>query len=103
MPCIADPQNILGYNSCVGTDFKSVDSAIDTVAKTLAGKIKATKNFYEGKTLAQKLRKYNGPASVADENYVRKVLGVMKQIDGMDISVQTASTTAVPTTGDLNS
>jgi hypothetical protein len=84
-PCKNDIENSLGYNSCHGTKFKSVDDAINTVAVTLAGKSPDTRTFYEGKTLAQKLRAYNGPPN---PQYVTLVLSVMNQINQTDVSGQ---------------
>ena len=85
--------NPFGYGNKV--KFSSVDEAIDTVAKTLAAKNDATKDFYANKTFPQKIRVYNGPAVKADPRYVAKVMWVMDQIDGMQVPVETASASAI--------
>ncbi len=83
--CAKRFNNPFGYGSCE-IKFDSVKEAIEEVGSTLNAENPGTASFYEGKTLEQKLRTYNGPAHAADARYVTKVKWVMDQIDNIDIN-----------------
>ncbi len=88
--CAQRTNNPFGYGSCK-IKFDSVESAIETVGATLNAENPGTASFYEGKTLPEKLRTYNGPGHVADKSYVKKVMWVMDQIDSMDPNTDLAT------------
>ena len=67
--------------------FDSVEEAIDTVAKTLAGKSAPTARFYEGKDFTTRLNVYNG---YANSKYVMNINWVMDKIDNMNTTPDVA-------------
>lgn len=92
MACSKDKENIGGYMSCKGINFDSYEEAIDVIGKTLGGNMPKSSYHYVGKTLNERLVKYNGNANPA---YVRKIHLVMNQIDQMQVPEE--STVAVAT------
>src|SRR4051812_37303324 len=74
--CKNDRDNAFGYGSCKGVKFDSVDEAIDTVARTIAGNSPKTARYYDGKDIRARLETYNGRAN---PKYVQNVMWVMDQ------------------------
>jgi hypothetical protein len=60
-----------------------VEQGIELVGKTIAAQSPGSKRFYEGKSLEERLRVYNGRA-VAD--YAESVHWIMEQIEEMPAS-----------------
>lgn len=87
--CAKRLNNPFGYGSCE-IKFETVEDAILEVGATLNAEKPATASFYEGKTLPEKLRTYNGPSHVADKRYVQKVMWVMDQIESIDLETELA-------------
>ena len=85
--CPNNKANGFGYGSCDGVHFDSVEEAIDTVAKTLAGKSAPTARFYEGKDFTTRLNVYNG---YANSKYVMNINWVMDKIDNMNTTPDVA-------------
>ncbi len=81
--CRADRENMWGYGSCKGVNFTSVEQGIDLVAKTISAQSPGSKRYYEGKSLEERLRVYNGRAVA---NYAESVHWIMEQIDEMPAS-----------------
>jgi hypothetical protein len=81
--CRNNKANAFGYGSCKTVKFDSVDEAIDTVATTLAAKRPKTAAFYDGKSIEERLRIYNGNAN---PEYVRKIMYVMDQMDKQEVA-----------------
>lgn len=75
--------NPFGWGSCK-IKFKSVESAIDTVARNLGGKNPATEQYYKDASTKEKLFQYNG--SVVP-TYTGEVLKFMELIDKVDTKV----------------
>ena len=75
--------NPFGWNSCKNVKFTSVDDAIDTVASAIGGNDPSTSRFYDGKTIPERLKVYNGRA-VAD--YSESVEGIMNKIEAMPVT-----------------
>ncbi len=72
--CIRVPNNAFGWGSCkIG--FKSVDEAIETVARNLGGNNPKTAHYYGNKTTLQILRAYNPPSIVP--KYAEQVISIM--------------------------
>lgn len=84
--------NGFGWKSCKGSDFKSVDEAIDTVAAAIGGNNDNTRHYYEGKSQEQVWETYNGRAN---PSYVKNMKWVMDQFDKQDVpdSLATVSKT----------
>ncbi len=84
--CPLDKENGLGWNSCHGTNFKSVEEAIETVAQTISGNSSNPKlaAAYKGKTFEQELVTYNGYG--VNVNYVPNIKSVMSQIERIQVS-----------------
>lgn len=81
--CVKYHFNPFGWGSCrIG--FKSMDEAIETVAKSLGGNNKDTAQYYAGKTVKQILQTYN-PPSIAF-HYAGEVMSIMDDIGDLDIA-----------------
>lgn len=87
--CPSDRENGFGWKSCKGSNFKSVDEAIDTVAKAIAGNSETTRHYYEGKTDEEKWITYNGDAN---PKYVANMRWVMAQFEKQVVPETVAST-----------
>ena len=74
--CHRVTNSFLGYGSCK-INFESTEDAIERVSTSLGGNDKKTDHYYEGKTTAQILRKYNSVIP----NYPNEVIRIMKMID----------------------
>ena len=72
--CGANP---FGWSSCQRT-FKTIDEAIETVARHLGGNATSTRAYYQGKTVPEILAIYNPPKIMP--TYVPEVLAIMAQI-----------------------
>ncbi len=76
--------NPFGWGSCkIG--FKSLDEAIETVARNLGGNNPSTARRYDNKTTKQILRAYNPPSIVP--RYAEQVMSIMKDIGDADLGV----------------
>ena len=81
--CKKVSNNAFGWGSCkIG--FKSIDDAIETVARNLGGNNPNTAYHYDNKTIKQILRAYNPPSIIP--KYAEQVMSIMKDIGGMDIA-----------------
>ena len=81
--CIKVDNNPFGWGSCrIG--FKTIDDAIETVAKNLGGNNPSTKRHYGDKTLKGILQAYNPPSIVA--NYANQVIRIMNTIGKEDLN-----------------
>jgi hypothetical protein len=86
--CDRVKNNPFGWGSCkIG--FKSLDEAIEIVAKNLGGNNPNTARHYDNKTTKQILRAYNPPSVVP--RYVAQVLAIMADIGEADISQSTVT------------
>ena len=75
--CIKVPNNAFGWGSCkIG--FKTVDAAIETVARNLGGNNPKTAAHYDNKTTLGILRAYNPPSIVP--KYGEQVITIMNTI-----------------------
>lgn len=75
--CIKVDNNPFGWGSCrIG--FKTLNDAIETVARNLGGNNPDTAHHYSGKNTKQILQKYNPPSVVP--RYAEQVLSIMKDI-----------------------
>lgn len=75
--CKRVDNNPFGWGSCkIG--FKTLDSAIETVARNLGGNNPKTAHHYEGKDTKAILQKYNPPSIVA--RYAQQVMSIMDDI-----------------------
>lgn len=72
--------NPFGWGSCK-VKFKSVDAAIDTVARNLAGKNPATEQYYKGTTTKEKLHQYNGSVVPTYTGSVMKFMDLIEKVD----------------------
>ena len=90
MPCKSKSgqNNLFGFGSCK-IAFKSVDEAIDTVTKNLAGLNPNTEAAYKGKTVNQVLEAYN-PHDIRPD-YTKLVTWAMKKIATTDATVLVAT------------
>src|SRR3989338_7779702 len=79
--------NSFGWGSCK-INFKSNDSAIETVARNLGGNNPNTDHHYAGKTTKEILQKYNPPSIVP--TYAEQVMRIMDAIGPVEI-VKTAN------------
>jgi len=81
--CNKVKNNPFGWGSCkIG--FKSIEKAIETVAKNLGGNNPSTEYHYSGKTTKEILRKYNPPSVVP--RYAEQVMAIMNVIGAEDIT-----------------
>ena len=88
--CKKVKNNSFGWGSCkIG--FKSVDGAIETVAKNLGGNNPKTAKHYDNKSIKQILRAYNPPSIVP--KYAEQVMAIMNSIGDSEIAVISSSTT----------
>ncbi len=71
-----------GFGSC-HINFKSYDSAIETVATNLGGDNPNTAKHYEGKTTKAILQTYNPPSVVP--TYANEVMALMNKIDNTQV------------------
>ncbi len=86
--CNKVENNPFGWGSCkIG--FKTVEQAIETVAKNLGGNNPNTAHHYDNKTTIQILRAYNPPSVVP--RYAQQVIAIMDAIGDMDITIPTNS------------
>ncbi len=75
--CNRVKNNPFGWGSCkIG--FKTMEEAIETVAKNLGGNNPNTEHHYSGKTTKEILRKYNPPSIVP--RYAEQVIAIMNVI-----------------------
>lgn len=80
--CVKVDNNPFGWGSCkVG--FKSVEEAIETIARNLGGNNPTTAYHYDNKTTAQILRAYNPPSIIP--KYVPQVISIMNKIGPEDL------------------
>ncbi|MES2315270.1 MAG: hypothetical protein V4486_00860 [Patescibacteria group bacterium] len=80
--CQKVDNNPFGWGSCkIG--FKSVDVAIETIARNLGGNNPVTARHYDNKTTLQILNAYNPPSIVP--KYAPQVLAIMKSIGAEDL------------------
>ena len=85
--CPNDKENGFGWMSCRGSNFKSVDEAINTVAEAIGGNNDNTRHYYDGKTDEEKWKTYNGRAN---PKYVANMKWVMDQFDKQEIPTSLA-------------
>lgn len=83
------PNNPFGWGSCK-LGFKSIDIAIETVARNLGGNNPRTARHYAEKDTKGILEAYNPPAIVP--NYVPKVVKVMETIGEHDLGLKNTDT-----------
>ena len=82
--CKKVENNPFGWGSCkIG--FKSVDEAIEKVAKHLGGNMESTAHHYADKNTEQILTIYNPPSIV--KNYAKQVISIMNEIGDEDIAL----------------
>ena len=82
--CVKVDNNPFGWGSCkIG--FKTLDEAIETVAKNLGGNNPSTAYHYSGKTTKEILQKYNPPSVVA--KYAQQVMSIMKDIGDENVKL----------------
>jgi hypothetical protein len=72
--------NPFGWGSCK-IKFKTVDAAIDTVARNLGGGNPATERYYKDTTTKQKLHQYNGTVVPTYTAGVLKFMDLIEQVD----------------------
>jgi len=88
--CKKVENNAFGWGSCkIG--FKSVNSAIETVAKNLGGNNPKTAKYYDNKTIKQILHAYNPPSVIP--KYAEQVMAIMKDIGDEDLAVISTNST----------
>jgi len=80
--CKRATYNSFGWGSCK-INFKSNDSAIETVARNLGGNNPNTDHHYAGKTTKEILQKYNPPSIV--KHYAEQVMSIMDDIGEADV------------------
>lgn len=81
--CRANRFNAWGYGSCKGAKFQSFQQGATIVAQTISADRDATRHHYDGKSLDERLRVYNGRA-VAD--YAESVHRIMDKIEDMPVT-----------------
>lgn len=82
--CNKVSNNPFGWGSCkIG--FKSVNEAIETIARNLGGNNPKTAHHYDNKTTAQILRVYNPPSVV--KRYAEQVISIMDTIGDAEIII----------------
>ena len=72
--------NPFGWGSC-RIKFKSIDAAIDTVARNLGGGNPATEQYYKNTTTKEKLHQYNGSVVPTYTAGVLKFMDLIEQVD----------------------
>lgn len=86
--CKKVPNNAFGWGSCkIG--FKSVEQAIETVARNLGGNNPRTAMHYDNKTTKEILNAYNPPSIVP--KYTEQVISIMNAIGAEDTTDITTS------------
>jgi len=88
--CKKVENNPFGWGSCK-FGFKSIDSAIEVVAKNLGGNNPKTAKYYKNKTTKQILHSYNPPSIVP--KYTEQVISIMDTIGDVDLAVTPKVTT----------
>jgi hypothetical protein len=88
--CKKVENNPFGWGSCK-ISFKSLDVAIETIAKNLGGNNPSTARHYDNKTTKQILNAYNPPSIVP--RYTEQVFNIMNTIGPTDM----AATLQTPT------
>ena len=89
--CNRVKNNPFGWGSCkIG--FKSIEEAIETLAKNLGGNNPNTEHHYSGKTTKEILRKYNPPSIVP--RYAEQVINIMNAIGMEDITSDTPASSS---------
>ena len=81
--CKKVTNSFFGWGSCK-INFKSTDSAIETVALNLGGNNPNTDHHYAGKTTKEILQKYNPPSIVP--RYADQVMDIMDVIGSLEIT-----------------
>lgn len=81
--CKRVKNNPFGWGSCK-ISFKSIDSAIETVARNLGGNNPNTADHYDNKTVTEILHAYNPPSIVP--RYAEQVMAVMNTIGDADLT-----------------
>ncbi len=84
--CKKVTNSFFGWGSCK-INFKSADTAIETVALNLGGNNPNTDHHYAGKTTKEILQKYNPPSIVP--KYADQVMSIMDAIGSADIMATT--------------
>jgi hypothetical protein len=74
--CQSKPNNPFGWYSCKA-GFKTMDEAIDTIAKNISGNNPNTERYYKDKTLVDILDTYNGRVV---KDYAEDVIRIMNNI-----------------------
>lgn len=83
--CIRVPNNAFGWGSCkIG--FKTMDAAIETVARNLGGNNPKTATHYDNKSTLEILRAYNPPSIVP--KYAEQVIAIMNTIGDENLGAQ---------------
>lgn len=82
--CKKAANNPFGWGSCK-ISFKSLDVAIETIAKNLGGNNPSTAKHYDNKTTKQILNAYNPPSIVP--RYTEQVMAIMKNIGNEDMVI----------------
>jgi hypothetical protein len=80
--CQKAENNPFGWGSCK-ISFKSLDEAIEMIAKNLGGNNPSTAKHYDNKTTKQILHAYNPPSIVP--RYAEQVLSIMNAIGSADM------------------
>lgn len=82
--CNRVSNNPFGWGSCkIG--FKSIDEAIETIARNLGGNNPNTAHHYDDKTTMQILRAYNPPSVV--KRYAEQVIAIMNKIGDVEVVI----------------
>ncbi len=82
--CKNASNNAFGWGSCkIG--FKTINDAIETVARNLGGNNPKTAHHYDNKTTTQILRAYNPPSVVL--RYAEQVIAIMDTISDFEVSL----------------
>ncbi len=83
--CPNDPENYWGWGSCHGSQFKSLDEAIDIISMNLGGYNPKTAQYYHmGDSVEKILKTYNPPAIVP--TYWKDVIHTMNAIGPSDVA-----------------
>lgn len=83
--CDSVPNNPFGWTSCK-YGFDSIEQAIETVGKNIAGENERTARYYANKTLRERLIAYNGVGVVPA--YPDEVMTIMKKIGSQNPSLR---------------
>lgn len=85
--CKKVTNSFFGYGSCK-INFKSKESAIETVARSISGNDPKTKHHYHGKTTIEILEAYNPRTVVA--KYPEQVMAIMDSIGEKEYGLELA-------------